>query len=68
MFKKNIIRNRVMEVVENKIAQAQEEHDNELEGLENELDTTITGLHAQFEVSKDALLEKHVKKIIGNLI
>lgn len=68
MFKNNIIRKRVLAVVEAKINAAQEQHDSEIEKLEYELETELDRVHTNHQNAREEVVERLVSQIIGKLL
>ena len=68
MFKSNIIRKRVLAIVNEKIAEKQVEYDNECVEMDTCCEDEIRAREAKLSKDKDALLERTVHSIIGKII
>lgn len=68
LFNNKNIRNRVMQVVELRIAEAQKKHDAELELLIKDRDNQILEAHEQFNADKQDLEEEIVKEVLGKVL
>ena len=66
--KKRNIHNRVMEVIETKIAEAQKKHDIRVTELTEECNRAIQELDAKLENDKTMLEDSIVQDIIGKVI
>lgn len=67
MFKNNVIEKRVMAVVRERIQKAQEDHDTEVEALENKLETELDRLHTNHQAAKSAVADRLVGEIVNKL-
>lgn len=68
MFRKKTIRDRVMAVVEKKIAQAQASFDNTCKELDAKLKVDVASLTKQVENDKESAAEKLVSGIVGKCL
>ncbi len=65
MFKRKTIRSRVMSVIEERLGNAQEKHDERCDTLESEFGTTVATLREQVEKQKEEHAQSIVKEIVG---
>lgn len=68
MFKDKTIQKRVMTVIKQKIQEAQELFDKEIEQLETDHETAIENLKSKLEVNKEDIADKHVSRILGKIL
>lgn len=68
MFKKNIIRTRVMPILNDQIEAAQKAHDSEQEALNDSYASTIASLTEAHVRNKEACTDTHVATILNKLL
>lgn len=67
LFTGNVIRKRVMEVVEQKIQDAQTQHDAEVDKLEAQLEDELDRLHEDHQARRSAVVDRLVGEILGKI-
>ena len=68
MFKSGVIRNRVMQVLNDHIDAAEREYEQETERLDDALIESLREVHEKHQQNKSALLEKIVSGIVAKFI
>ena len=68
MFKNNIIRKRVLSIINEKIDEKQKEYNTECIEMDTCCEDEIRARHAKLNKDKDALLERTVQSIIGKVL